>query len=63
MKEKREKNYIRLTLLVSILFGIILPLVLGIKDLTYIAIFFTSVWVLYIIIKLDCLSHLSRVEN
>ncbi len=63
MKEKREKNYIRLTLLVSILFGIILPLVLGIKDLTYIAIFFTSVWVLYIIIKLDCLSHLSRVKN
>jgi len=50
-------------LLVSILFGIILPLVLGIKDLTYIAIFFTSVWVLYIIIKLGCLSHLSRVKN
>jgi hypothetical protein len=43
MKEEREKNYIRLILLVSILFGIILPLVLGIKDLTYIAIFFTSV--------------------
>jgi flagellar biosynthesis component FlhA len=63
MKEEREKNYIRLILLVSILFGIILPLVLGIKDLTYIAIFFTSVWVLYIIIKLDSLSHLSRVKN
>jgi len=51
MKEKREKNYIRLTLLISILFGIILPLVLGVKDPSYIAIFFTLVWVLYIVIR------------
>ena len=51
MKEKREKIYIRLTLLISVLLGIILPLILGIKDPTYIAIFFTSVWVLYIVIR------------
>jgi hypothetical protein len=47
----KQKNYIRLTLFISILFGIILPLALGVKDPTYIAIFFTSVWVLYIIIR------------
>jgi len=52
MGKKREKNYIWLTLLISILFGIILPLALGVKDLTYIAIFFSSVWVLYSIIFL-----------
>ena len=51
VQKKRKKNYIRLTLLISILFGIILPLALGIKDLTYIAILFTLVWILYIIIR------------
>jgi len=48
---KRQKHYLRLTLLISILFGIILPLALGVKDPTYIAIFFSSVWVLYIVIR------------
>ena len=48
---RSQKTYFSLTLLVSILLGIILPLALGVKDLTYIAIFFTSVWVLYIIIR------------
>jgi polyferredoxin len=48
---QRQKHYLRLTLLISILFGIILPLVLGVKDPTYIAIYFSSVWVLYIVIR------------
>jgi len=48
---KKQKNYIRLTLLISILLGIILPLILGVKDPTYIAIFFSFVWVLYIVIR------------
>jgi len=51
MKEKRERNYIRLTLLISILVGIILPIALGVNDPTYIAIFFTLAWVLYIIVR------------
>jgi|GEM_PF-4607299 len=63
MKEKREKNYIRLTLLVSILFGIILPLVLGIKDLTYIAIFFHFGLGSLHRYKVDCLPHQTRVKN
>jgi hypothetical protein len=46
-----QRHFIRLTLLISILFGIIPPLALGVKDPTYIAIFFTSVWVLYIVIR------------
>jgi len=46
----KQKYYLRLTLLISVLFGIILPLVLGVKDPNYIAIFFSLVWVLYIII-------------
>ena len=52
MNEKRRKNYIRFTLLISILFGIIFPLVLGVKDATYLAIFFSSVWVIYTLILL-----------
>jgi hypothetical protein len=48
---KRQKYYLRLTLLISTLFGIILPLALVVKDPTYIAIYFTSVWVLHIIIR------------
>ena len=48
---KNQKYYFPLTLLTSILIGIILPLALGVNDPIYIAIFFTSVWVLYIIIR------------
>lgn len=36
-----------LTLIVSILLGIVLPLVLGVKDFTLIAFFFTFVWFIY----------------
>jgi len=44
---KKQKYYFTLTLLTSILFGIILPLALGIKDPTLIAITFSSVWFIY----------------
>ena len=42
-----QRNYVILTSLVSVLFGIILPLALGVKDFTLIAIFFTFVWFVY----------------
>jgi len=44
---KKQKTYLRLTLVLSVLFGIILPLVLGVKDLFTIAIIFTSIWWIY----------------
>ena len=47
---KKRKTYLRLTVIMSVLFGIILPLVLGIKNPTLIAITFSSVWFIYIVI-------------
>ena len=47
-----QRHLIKLTALISVLFGIILPLILWIKDSTYIAIFFTSIWVLCSLILL-----------
>lgn len=44
-----NKFYLKITLLVSILFGIILPLILGVKDPTLIAIFFSLIWFIYAI--------------
>ena len=44
---KKRKTYLRLTLVFSVLFGITLPLALGIKDPTLIAITFSSVWFIY----------------
>ena len=44
------KKYFILTLIISILMGIILPLVLGVNDPTYIAISFASVWAIYSLI-------------
>lgn len=44
---RKEKTYLRLTLVLSVLFGIILPLALGVKDPTLIAISFCSVWFIY----------------
>ena len=44
------KGYFILTLVISILLGIILPLVLGVKDPMLIATTFSMVWVLYTII-------------
>jgi hypothetical protein len=49
---KSLNKYFWVTLVVSILAGIILPLALGVKDLTYMAIFFSSVWAIYSLILL-----------
>lgn len=48
----KQKRFLSLTLIISILFGIILPLVLGVKDPMLIATTFTLVWVLYAIVLL-----------
>jgi hypothetical protein len=40
-------KYFWITLVISILFGILLPLSLGVKDTTLIAISFCSVWFFY----------------
>lgn len=47
---KKQKYYFTLTLLTSILFGVILPLALGVKGPVYIAISFSSVWAIYSLI-------------
>jgi hypothetical protein len=49
---KKQKTYLILTLLGSILFGIVLPVALGVKDLTLIAICFSSIWVIYTVLLL-----------
>ena len=46
------KKYLVLTLVIPVLLGIVLPLALGVKDLTYMAIFFSSVWAIYSLILL-----------
>ena len=46
-----KKNLV-LTLVISVLLGIIIPLALGVKDLTLIAICFSSVWVIYAVLLL-----------
>jgi hypothetical protein len=46
------KKYLALTLVISILFGILLPLVLGVKDPMLIATTFSMVWVIYAIMLL-----------
>jgi hypothetical protein len=47
---KRQKIYFRFTLTISILLGILLPLVLGVKDPTLIAITFSSAWFIYVVV-------------
>ncbi len=44
---KMQKTYFRLTLVISLLFGIILPLIVGVKNPTLLAIFFSSIWFIY----------------
>lgn len=44
---KKRKTYLQLTVIISVLFGIVLPLALGIKNPTLIAITFSSVWFIY----------------
>jgi len=46
------KKYFLLTLVISVLLGIVLPLALGVKDPVYIAISFTLVWAIYSLILL-----------
>jgi hypothetical protein len=47
---RNQKIYFTLTLIASVLLGIVLPLALGIKDPTLIATAFSSVWFLYAMI-------------
>jgi hypothetical protein len=49
---KKRKTYLLLTFILSVLFGIILPIALGVKDPTLIAITFSSVWFIYIVFLL-----------
>lgn len=42
-----NKFYLKITLLVSIFLGIILPLTMGVKDLTLLAVFFSLIWFIY----------------
>ena len=46
------KKYLTLTLIISVVVGIVLPNILGVKDPLYIAISFSSVWAIYSIILL-----------
>jgi len=46
---KTQKSYFKITLLISILLGIILPLTLGVKDPTLIAVSFSFIWFIYAI--------------
>lgn len=46
----RQLPFFKLTILISILLGIGLPVVLGVKDPVYIAVSFTVVWFIYSII-------------
>ena len=46
------KKYLLLTLLISALMGIIIPLTLGVKDFTLIAITFSFLWFIYSVILL-----------
>ncbi len=48
-KMRGSKTHFRLALIISILFGIVLPLVLGVKDVRLFAVFFTFIWLIYAI--------------
>ena len=49
---RRKRTYLRLTLVISILLGLILPLALRVIDPMLIGTTFSMVWVLYAIISL-----------
>ena len=49
---RKQGKYFLITLVISVLAGIILPLTLGVKDLTLIAITFSLVWFFYAILLL-----------
>ncbi len=46
---RTQKYYFKITLLISILLGIILPCILGVKDPTIVAISFGLIWFIYAI--------------
>jgi len=48
---KKQKGYFRLTLVVSILAGIILPLAIGIKDPLLLGYMFALVWFVYALVR------------
>ena len=50
---RKQGGYFLITLAVSVLAGIILPLALGIRDLTLIAFCFSSVWFIYAVLLLS----------
>jgi len=47
---KKQKTYLRLNFVVSILFGIILPLAVGVKDILAVSLIFSSIWFVYVIV-------------
>ena len=47
---KKQKTYLRLTLVLSVLFGIILPLAVGVKDILVVSLIFSSIWFVYVIV-------------
>jgi hypothetical protein len=49
---RKQGKYFLITLVISVLAGIILPLTLGVKDFTLIAITFSLVWFFYAILLL-----------
>ena len=49
---RKQKYYLSLTLIISVLLGIILPLALGVKNPMLIATTFSMVWVIYAIVLL-----------
>jgi len=49
---RRQRTYFTLTVAISILVGIILPLALGVRDPTLIAVTFSSVWFFYAVLLL-----------
>jgi hypothetical protein len=60
---KKQKEYFTLTLVNSVLVGIILPLALVVKDPLYIAIFFTLAWFLYVAIQFIVTLLISSRKN
>jgi len=45
--QRKRKTYLRLTVVLSILFGIILPVTLGVRDIYAIALIFSIIWFVY----------------
>ncbi len=60
---KGPKTCFKLALIISILFGIVLPLALGVKDARLFAFFFTLIWLIHAIILLVWVSLITGREN